>query len=96
MKYIAIVDDNVLSNFRVDKNVTTNDMVLVVNDEKGFSRGLPIKPLYTETLVTKDGDSVYLRQEHIKCLIEMEGKEMMQRAIKDMCDNLGFEEDAKC
>lgn len=40
MKYIAIIDEQMLSNFRID-----NPLVMVVTDKMGFTRGIPLKPL---------------------------------------------------
>lgn len=85
MRYLAIVDDEFLSNFRVDVGYPPHsDMILVVKDEKLCTRGIRLKPLPTEALVTKDGKSVYLRQEHIDCLREMERKEMIEKAVQNI------------
>ena len=94
MKYLAIVDDEFLSNFRVDvrSNPQYSDMVLVVTDKAGSTRGIGLKPLPTEALVTKDGKSVYLQQKHIDCLIEMERKEMFDEAVKNMMNSFRSED----
>lgn len=93
MKYLAIVDDEFLSNFRVDVNPQDYNMILVVEDKAGSTRGIQLKPLPTEALVTKDGKSVYLSQKHIDCLIEMERKEMFDKAVRDMIKRLGLNEE---
>jgi hypothetical protein len=80
MKYIAVFDDDFLSNFRLDDGGLT----LVLDDKNGFSRATQLKPLQRNVLTTTEGQSVYLLQKHIDCLIEMERKEMMENAIKDM------------
>jgi len=52
MKYIAIVDDELLSNFRVDIKSNAqfcSDMILVVTDKAGFTRGIRLKPLEQES-----------------------------------------------
>lgn len=92
MKYIAIVDDEFLSNFRVDvrNNSQYSDMVLVVNDMNMCTRGIPLKPLPKEMLVTKDGNSVYLQQKHIDCLIEMERTEMFDKIVQDTMKSFGL------
>ena len=90
MKYIAIVDDELLANFRVD--VEDLDMVLVVEDKTRSTRGIYLKPIVREMLVTKDGNSVYLQQKHIECLMEMERKEMFEEAIQNMMKSLGLKE----
>ena len=94
MKYIAIIDDDFLSNFRVDvrSNGQFSDMVLVVIDKAGSTRGIALKPLQRAMVVTEEGNSAYLRQEHIDCLIEMERKEMFEEAVRDMMKSLGLEE----
>lgn len=94
MKYLAIVDDDFLSNFRVDVNPQDFDMILVVKDEAGSTQVIRLKPLPTEALVTKDGKSVYLSQKHIDCLIEMERKEMIQEAVNNMMNSYRRYDDA--
>lgn len=92
MKYIAIVDDEFLSNFRVDvrSNGQFSDIVLVVTDKAGHIRGIELKPLQRVMVVTDEGNSAYLRQEHIDCLIEMERKEMFDKAVRNMIESLGL------
>ena len=81
MKYVAIIDDSLLSNFRVDKSVIgIKPLVMVVNDEKGCGRGIELNPLVKEMIVTTDGISAYLSHEHIDCLLEMEKR----KALNDM------------
>ena len=93
MKYIAIVDDEFISNFRVDVGYPPHsDMILVVNDANMCTRGIRLKPLQREMLVTTEGNSAYLSQSHIDCLIEMERKEMFDKAVQDMIKSLGLEE----
>lgn len=94
MKYIAIVDDEFLSNFRVDarSDPRYSDMVLVVTDKAGSTRGIGLKPLQGAMIVTAEGNSAYLSQSHIDCLIEMERKEMFDKAVQDMIKSLGLEE----
>jgi hypothetical protein len=43
-------------------------------------------------VVTDEGNSAYLNQEHIDCLIEMERKNMFDKAVKDMMDSFRREE----
>ena len=77
MKYIAVLDDDFLSNFRLDDCGLT----LVVNDNKGCTRGIPLKPLAKEMMVATNGKSVYLSQKHIDCLLEMEHEEMIKNTL---------------
>jgi len=95
MKYIAIVDDEFLSNFRVDiksNAQSCSDIVLVVTDKAGSTRGIKLKPLQRVMIVTDEGNSAYLSQSHIDCLIEMERKEMFEEAIQNMMKSFGLEE----
>lgn len=95
MKYMAIVDDELLANFRVDiksNGQSCSDIVFVVTDKAGSTRGIGLKPLQKEMLVTKDGNSVYLQQKHIDCLIEMERKEMFDKMVQDIIKNFGLTE----
>ncbi len=50
MKYIAIIDDEMLSDFRIDEPIlcngmSVNDKVMVVTDKLGFTRAIQLKPL---------------------------------------------------
>ena len=99
MKYIAIFDDKDLSNFRVDEksaecgckfsheNRKFSYKVLVVGDKMGFSRGIALKPLQEPMIVSEEGNSAYLSQEHIDCLIEMEKKQMFDKVVKDIINS---------
>ena len=89
MKYMAVIDDNFLSNFRVDMSrIGSKPLVLVVKDERGFERGLELKPIGKEMIVTPDGESMYITQKHIDAMIEMERKEMYQDAVRSIMDNI--------
>lgn len=93
MKYIAIVDDEFLTNFRVDVGYPPHsDMILVVNDERGFARGIQLKPIAREMVVARDGNSLYLNQDHIDCLLEMERKQMFDKAVKDIIEGFRNED----
>ena len=95
MKYLAIVDDEFLSNFRVDiksNAQSCSDIVLVVTDKVDSTRGIELKPLQRAMVVTEEGNSAYLNQEHIDCLLEMEKKQMFDKAVHDMIKSLGLEE----
>lgn len=89
MKYMAVIDDNFLSNFRVDMSrIGIKPLVLVVKDERGYERGIELKPIGKEMIVTPDGESMYLTQKHIDAMIEMERKEMYQDAVRSIMDNI--------
>lgn len=63
MKYIAIVDDSFLSNFRVDAGM--DGIVLVCHDKRGLKRGVVLKPLNMPVFTSRDGFSIYLTQEQL-------------------------------
>ena len=77
MKHVIIVDDEMLSNFRIDDFGKT----LVVKDGAGFERAFSLVPLAKPLVVKEDGEKVYLTQEHIDCLIDFERKKELERAI---------------
>ena len=80
MKYIAVVDDDFISNFRTDDNGLT----LVLNDEKGFTRAVRLKPIVKPTVVREDGESVYITQGHIDSMLDYEQRERISRVIRDI------------
>lgn len=85
MKYLAIIDEDLLSDFRVDVGYPPHsNMVMVAKDERGFERGIVIKPIATEMFVTTEGKSAYLSQELVSALMEVESKRTIEKAINDM------------
>ncbi len=82
MKYLAIINDEFLSNFRVD--VEDLDMVLVVEDETRSARGIYLKPIVKEMLVTKEGLSAYLPEETVNHMLEWEKEQLEKRAIQSL------------
>lgn len=68
MKYIAVFDDDFLTNFRLDDNGLT----LVVRDKCWVTRAVKLQPLISEILVFDNGKSVYLDKDHIDALIDYE------------------------
>ena len=71
MKYLAIVDDDFLENFRLDDNGLT----LVVQDRVGAERGVRLKPLKANAFVkATDGQSVYLTRGHVDAMLDYESK----------------------
>lgn len=68
MKYIAIIDEEMLDDFRIDEPIlcngmSVNDKVMVVTDKLGFTRGIQLKPLPKEHGRLIDADALI---EHIK------------------------------
>lgn len=79
MKYLAIVDDGFLENFRLDDNGLT----LVVQDKAGAERGVRLKPLKTNVFVkADDGQSAYLTQGHVDAMLDYEHKMALSRLEK--------------
>lgn len=94
MKYIAIIDDEFLSNFRVDVKGSgcDLDMILVVQDDRWYQRGIRIQPIGRPMIVNTDGNSAYLNHEHIDCLLEMERKHMFDEVVKNVMNSFRREE----
>lgn len=85
MKYLAIIDEDLLSDFRIDiGNPPRSNIVMVAKDESGFERGIQLKPIATEMFVTTEGKSCYLSQELVSALMEIECKRTIEKAINDM------------
>lgn len=79
MKYLAIVDDDFLENFRLDDNGLT----LVVQDRVGAERGVRLKPLKANVFVkANDGQSVYLTRGHVEAMMDYENKMALSRFKK--------------
>lgn len=77
MKHIIIIDDEMLSNFRIDDNGKT----LVVKDRADATRAFNLIPLAKPLVVKEDGEKAYLTQGHIDCLIDYERNQAIERAI---------------
>lgn len=80
MKYIAIIDDEELKNFRVDVDV--NNIVMCVKDKYDCTRGFKLMPLQREILTTVDGKSVYLQPYHIDAMKKCDAEMMMQANLE--------------
>ena len=78
MKYIAVVDDNFISNFRRDDDGLT----LVVKDKADCQRATRLKPIARPLLVMPDGQSLYLTQEHIDTLMDFEAKQKLKETVE--------------
>lgn len=77
MKHVIIIDDEMLSNFRIDDCGKT----LVVKDKAGAERAFSLIPLGKPLVVKEDGGKAYLTQEHIDCLIDFERNKALERAM---------------
>ena len=62
MKYIAIIDDEMLSNFRID-----DPLVMVVTDKMGFTRGIKLKPLEKGEWILQSNGKCKLCAPRFKC-----------------------------
>lgn len=85
MKYIAILDDTMLSNFDLENE---NGLILVVNDKNGVRRGVKLKPVVTNTLTTEEGESFYLTQGHIDAMKHYEEIITIKEAVDRMGESL--------
>lgn len=83
MKYIAIVDDAFLSNFRRDDNGLT----LVVKDKNNSTRAMPLKPIVAPVLTMQSGEAVYITQGHIDAMLEYEKQEQIKEVIEQIQQN---------
>ena len=92
MKYIAIFDDSMLSNFRLDDE---DRLTIVLTDKNNGTRAVRLKPIIRPVLtVTEDcggsaTNSIYLTEGHINAMKDYEERETMKEILKDMTDNLG-------
>lgn len=98
MKYIAIFDDNMLSNFRLDDGGLT----LVMQDKRGCNRAVALKPIIRPVLtVTEDcggsaTNSIYLTEGHINAMKKYEEIKTIKEVLDEQMKNFGVElHDAK-
>lgn len=80
MKYIAIIDEQILNNFRLDDN----GKILVLTDTNNCTRAVEIKPIAKTMVVLKDGESAYITQGHIDAMVEYEQKQQIESIQKDL------------
>lgn len=95
MKYIAIFDDSMLSNFRLDDE---DKLTLVLIDKRGYTRAVRLKPIIRPVLtVTEDcggiaTDSIYLTEGHINAMKKYEEikniKEFLDKLDKQVCEEV--------
>lgn len=78
MKYLVILDDEILSNFRTDDYGKT----LVLIDKNGFTRAMKLIPLVKPLVTNENGFALYLTQEHIDCLLDYEREESLKRILE--------------
>ena len=81
MKYLAIIDDSMLSNFRRDDDGLT----MVVTDEAGASRGIILHPVFeAKPIVIFDGKAVYLNQDCTQLLYDFERQKLLEEHFKSI------------
>lgn len=78
MKYLVMLDDEILSNFRTDDYGKT----LVLIDKNGFTRAMKLIPLVKPLVTNENGVALYLTQEHINCLLDYEREESLKRILE--------------
>lgn len=78
MKYLVMLDDEILSNFRTDDCGKT----LVLIDKNGFTRAMKLIPLVKPLVTNENGVALYLTQEHIDCLLDYEREESLKRILE--------------
>ncbi len=80
MKHVIVIDDEMLSYFRVEDCERT----LVVKDKVGFERAFNLIPLTKPLVVKEDGEKAYLTQGHIDCLINYERNKESERILNSL------------
>lgn len=94
MKYIAIFDDSMLSNFRLDDE---DRLTLVLTDKDNFTRAVRLKPIIRPVLtVTEDcggsaTSSVYLTDGHINTLKKYDEIKTMKEVLDNMMEEVDDE-----
>lgn len=92
MKYIAIFDDSMLSNFSLDDE---DKLTLVLTDKRGYTRAVRLKPIIRPVLtVTEDcggstTNSIYLTEGHINAMKNYEEIRTIKEVLDKQMNNLG-------
>ena len=84
MKYLAVIDDAFMSNFRFDDN----GLVLVVKDKCDAERAMQLMPIHRPVLTAENGTSVYLNKEHIDVLCDYEREQALKEMVKKFNDGI--------
>lgn len=79
MKYLAILDDDVVSNLELGAGLS----IRVMGKHKKVHQ-IALKPLIQPTLVSDEGKSMYLTQGHINAMRAYEQKQMMNEIFESM------------
>ena len=92
MKYMAIIDDAMLANFRLDDDGLT----LVVTDQGGANRAMRLKPLQRPVIAMTNGESAYLTQGHIDAMIAFERSQIVYELDGITNKMIGFRGGKNC
>lgn len=76
MKYIAIIDDEMLSNFNTSQDIDV--LSIHVKDKTDCTRIIPLKPIATYMIVNELGESYYLNEGHIEAMQTYERKQILK------------------
>ena len=94
MKYIAVFDDAMLSNFRLDDE---DKLTLVLADKDNFTRAVRLKPIIRPVLtVTEDcggiaTNSIYLTEGHINAMKKYEEIKTIKEFLDEQMNSFGIE-----
>lgn len=75
MKYIAIIEEEMLSS----EDLRELRLPVILNNGMYYA---PLKPIFKELLVGKDGNSLYLTKGHIECMLEYEKRKVFEQIIE--------------
>ena len=87
MKYLMVVDDDFIENFRTDYDGT--ERVIVFVDKSYSTRAVKLKPIIRPTVTFDSGESLYLSQGHIDAFLEYEKKESVKEVIDSLNARIG-------
>ena len=85
MNYIAVFDDDFLSNLRLDDE---DKLTLVLTDKNYETRTVRLKPVIRPTLIFNDGVSLYLNQGDINAMLKHEEMEKIKKVIEQMNNSI--------
>ena len=80
MKYLIVVDDSFISNFRRDDE---DKLTLVMADMNGGSRAVRMKPIIRPVVTFEIGESYYLSEGYIQAMLKYEEMAAIKRYIDE-------------
>lgn len=84
MKHIAVFEDDLLMNFRLDDDGRT----LVMTDKLGATRAVPLMPISRPIITNTDGYSLYMTEGHIKVMQDYEQEQITQEYTQKIRDDI--------